>query len=128
MKANSPFPITLETMAHGQASIGLCMTNARTTATEQNGYGPLKVNWTDDLGYWPSHKTLSDFGRCIMNNELPISDDELKTNLIKWNLVDSKGNPTIPVPDAVLLLHSSHGNAVDKILLQPRVNTQNRNR
>lgn len=62
-----------------------------------NGYGPLKVNWTDELGYWPSDKMLLSFTHCIMDNQLPVKDKTLKSALIKWNLVDSEGQPTIPV-------------------------------
>lgn len=62
-----------------------------------NGYGPLKVNWTDDLGYWPNDKMLISFARCIMDDKLPIEDDELKTKLAKWNLVDADGRPTVPI-------------------------------
>lgn len=104
-------PVPNNIGSHGTWSgVYWAMYDKRTNDSDgTNGYGPLKVNWTDDLGYWPSHKTLSDFGRCIMNNELPISDDELKTNLIKWNLVDSKGNPTIPV------LKSGNGDEIDTL-------------
>ncbi|WP_300505602.1 hypothetical protein [uncultured Duncaniella sp.] len=62
-----------------------------------NGYGPLKVNWTDELGYWPSDKMLLSFARCIMDNQLPVRDEELKSKLMKWNLVDSDGQPAIPI-------------------------------
>lgn len=62
-----------------------------------NGYGQLYVNWTDELGYWPNDKLLLSFAHCIGDNLLPIKDEELKNILIKWNLVDSNGNPTIPV-------------------------------
>lgn len=62
-----------------------------------NGYGPLKVNWTDELGYWPSDKMLLSFARCIMDNQLPVKDEELKSKLMKWGLVDSEGQPIIPV-------------------------------
>lgn len=62
-----------------------------------NGYGPLKVNWTDELGYWPSDKTLIDFAHLIMEGKLPVVDVELKNKLLKWNLVDSEGQPTIPI-------------------------------
>lgn len=62
-----------------------------------NGYGPLKVNWTDELGYWPSDKMLLSFAHCIMDNQLPVKDMELKNKLLKWNLVDSDGQPAIPV-------------------------------
>lgn len=62
-----------------------------------NGYGPLKINWTDELGYWPSDKILSSFARCIIDNQLPISDNELRAALMRWNLVDSTGQINIPV-------------------------------
>ena len=62
-----------------------------------NGFGPFHVNWTDDLLYWPNNKMLSDFGSWIKENNFPVTDDDLKSKLIKWNLVDSDGNPTIPV-------------------------------
>lgn len=62
-----------------------------------NGYGPLKVNWTDELGYWPGDKMLLAFARCIMDHNLPVKDCELKTKLRQWNLVDSNGQPTIPI-------------------------------
>lgn len=62
-----------------------------------NGYGPLKVNWTDELGYWPSDKILIDFAHLIMEGKLPVVDVELKNKLLKWNLVDSEDQPTIPI-------------------------------
>lgn len=62
-----------------------------------NGYGPLKVNWTDELGYWPSDKVLIDFAHIIMDGKLPIVDTELKNKLLKWNLVNPDGQPTIPI-------------------------------
>lgn len=62
-----------------------------------NGYGPLKVNWTDELGYWPNDDMLLSFAHCITDNQLPVKDKELKSGLMKWNLIDSEGQPTIPV-------------------------------
>lgn len=62
-----------------------------------NGYGPLNVNWTDDLGYWLNDKILLAFARCIMDNQLPVEDNELKAKLVKWNLVNSNGHPSIPI-------------------------------
>lgn len=62
-----------------------------------NGYGPLMVCWTGTLGYWPSDEDLVDFARLIMDGKLPVVDAELKNNLLKWNLVDSDGQPTIPI-------------------------------
>lgn len=62
-----------------------------------NGYGPLKVNWTDELGYWPSDAVLLKYGRSILNNGVVVTDEELIEQLHKWNLVDLNGQPTIPI-------------------------------
>lgn len=62
-----------------------------------NQYGPLTINWTDQLGYWPGDKLLLSFARCIADNKLPVQDKKLREKLIKYNLVNSDGQPVIPV-------------------------------
>lgn len=72
-----------------------------------NGYGPVKVNWTDELGYWPGDKLLFKLAMAIMEGDTFITDENLKESLAQWGLTDKNGKITVPV------LHPNNGDALD---------------
>lgn len=63
-----------------------------------NSYGPISVNWSDELGYWPSDKLLIDIAKTIMahpdNLTLP---DSIASKASAWNICDASGNLTVPI-------------------------------
>jgi hypothetical protein len=97
--ADGKLPTQNQMESHGTwAGAYWAMYNKRLEAKSgTNGYGPLLVCWTEDLTYWPSDEVLINFAHLIMEGKLPVVDVKLKNDLLKWNLVDSEGKPTIPM-------------------------------
>lgn len=73
-----------------------------------NGYGPVKQNWTDNLGYWLSSAKLISFAKEIMKtNGGRIEDNEIVSAVAGWGLTDDKGNIMVPV------LHKGDNGSLD---------------
>lgn len=63
-----------------------------------NGYGSVKQNWTDSLGYWMSMRTIMAFAREVSENGGKcIENQEVINAVAGWGLTDKKGNILIPV-------------------------------
>lgn len=63
-----------------------------------NGYGPVKQNWTDNLGYWLSSAKLISFAKeVIKTNGGRIEDAGVIDAVAGWGLTDEKGNIQVPV-------------------------------
>lgn len=63
-----------------------------------NGYGPLKQNWTDSLGYWLSSNKLISFAREVMKTkDSRIENQDIIDAISGWGLTDEKGNILIPI-------------------------------
>lgn len=63
-----------------------------------NGYGPVKQNWTDNLGYWLSSAKLISFAKEVMKtNGGRIEDVNVVNAVAGWGLTDENGNIMIPV-------------------------------
>ncbi len=74
-----------------------------------NGYGPVKVTWTDDLGYWPGDNLLINLGRHINGSGIVVTDTVLNSTLTKWGLTDTDGNLNVPI------LHPGSGDEIDRL-------------
>ncbi len=96
---NGKLPAPSDMIDHGTWSGAYwAMFNKRSEVKNgTNGYGPLKINWTDDLGYWPGDELLLEFADYIISHGTIIKDATLKDKLKSWNLVNSEGQLTIPV-------------------------------
>lgn len=63
-----------------------------------NGYGPLKQNWTDNLGYWMSMSKIMSFAREISaNGGRRIENQEIIDAVADWGFTDKNGNILIPI-------------------------------
>ena len=63
-----------------------------------NGYGPVKQNWTNNLGYWMSmSKILAFAGEVSANGGKRIENQEIIDAVSDWGLTDKDGNILIPV-------------------------------
>ena len=63
-----------------------------------NGYGPVKQNWTDNLGYWMSMPKIMTFAREVAaNGGKRIVKQEVIDAVADWGLTDENGNILIPV-------------------------------
>lgn len=63
-----------------------------------NGYGPVKQNWTDNLGYWMSMPKIMTFAREVAaNGGKRIEKQEVIDAVASWGLTDENGNILIPV-------------------------------
>lgn len=66
--------------------------------TGTNGYGPLKVNWTDSLGYYPGDNSLLKFAKeIIKTNGRKIESPEVIEQMSGWGMVNKSGEIIIPV-------------------------------
>lgn len=63
-----------------------------------NSYGPVSVNWSDELGYWPGDKLLINIAKAIMahpnNLTLP---DSIASKASAWSICDASGKISVPV-------------------------------
>ena len=63
-----------------------------------NGYGPVKQNWTDNLGYWMSMPKIMTFAREVAaNSGKRIEKQEVIDAVAGWGLTDDNSNILIPV-------------------------------
>ena len=63
-----------------------------------NGYGPVKQNWTDNLGYWMSMSNIMAFAREVSaNGGKRIEKQEVIDAVAGWGLTGENGNILIPV-------------------------------
>lgn len=75
-----------------------------------NGYGPLKVNWTDDLGYWPRDSYLISFAKAVIASKgKKLTDASEIEKFRSWNLVKADGSINIPV------LHPGNVDTIDML-------------
>lgn len=73
-----------------------------------NGYGPVKQNWTDNLGYWLSSGKLTSFAQEVMKTKGGRIENKDIINSVKgWGLTDEQGNILIPV------LHAYNNDDID---------------
>ncbi len=75
-----------------------------------NMYGPLAMNWSDDLGYWPSDGMMLGVAREIMAH--PDSfyvPEKLIAKASKWGICDTNGKITVPV------LRMSESNPINNV-------------
>lgn len=73
-----------------------------------NGYGPLKQNWTDDLGYWLNSNKLMSFAQEVYKTKGgKIENHEVIDAVAGWGLTDENGNILIPV------LHTNNNDKID---------------
>lgn len=78
--------------------------------TGTNGFGPLHVNWTDSLGYYPGDKTLIQFARELSKTGgRRIENSEIAEKMSAWGLADSIGNISVPV------VHYGSGDSIDAL-------------
>lgn len=78
-----------------------------------NGYGPVKVNWSDELGYNLRTATLLSFAKEVkQSNGEKIADRAMIEKLSSWGLVDPKGRITVPV------IHYGNGDPIDVLCLE----------
>ena len=63
-----------------------------------NGYGPVKQNWTDSLGYWlNSNKLMSFANEVIKSGGNRIENQDVIDAIAGWGLVDENGDILIPI-------------------------------
>ena len=63
-----------------------------------NGYGPVKQNWTDSLGYWLNSNKLMSFAREVIKTRgNRIENQDVIDAIAGWGLADENGNILIPV-------------------------------
>lgn len=75
-----------------------------------NGFGPVKQNWTDNLGYWLSSAKLMAFaGEVNKTKGGRIGNREVIDAVAGWGLTDEDGNILIPV------LHRNSNDAIDRL-------------
>ena len=73
-----------------------------------NGYGPVKQNWTDNLGYWLSSGKLLSFAQEVRKTQgCRIENKDVIDAIAGWGLTDEKGNILIPV------LHRNSNDNID---------------
>lgn len=73
-----------------------------------NGYGPLKQNWTDNLGYWPNSNKLLSFAREIIKTKANRIENQVVISAVDgWGLTDGDGNILIPV------MHKNNNDNID---------------
>ena len=78
--------------------------------TGTNGFGPLHVNWTDSLGYYPGDKALIQFAQELLKTGArKIENPEVAEKMSAWGLVDSMGNISVPV------MHYGSGDSIDAL-------------
>lgn len=78
--------------------------------TGTNSYGPVSVNWTDSLGYFPGSASLVAFAKEVnKNNGGTVTDSALVAKLSTWGLTDTDGRITIPI------IRTNNGDPVDSI-------------
>ena len=63
-----------------------------------NGYGPVKQNWTDSLGYWLNSTKLMSFAEeVIKSGGNRIENQDIIKAIAGWGLVDENGDILIPI-------------------------------
>lgn len=63
-----------------------------------NGFGPIRQNWTDDLGYWLKTEKLIDFAKEVNKTQGdPIENKEVINEIAGWGLTDQDGTILIPI-------------------------------
>lgn len=85
-----------------------------------NGYGPVKQNWTDNLGYWMSMPKIMAFAREVSaNGGKRIENKEVIDAVSGWGLTDENGNILIPV------LHRNNKDNIDLLCRSITVDLSN---
>ena len=85
-----------------------------------NGFGPLKQNWTNSLGYWMSTSKMLALAREVLaNGGNTIDNQELINSIAEWGLTDEKGNILIPV------LHRNNNDHIDSLCRAITTNLSN---
>lgn len=78
--------------------------------TGTNSYGPLSVNWTDSLGYYPGSAALIALASEIIKSDgSAVTDSALAVRMSAWGLTDTDGNLTVPV------IRRNSGDPVDSL-------------
>lgn len=73
-----------------------------------NGYGLVKQNWTDNLGYWMSSDKMIAFAKEVAKtNGDKIEDRQIIDAVAGWGMTDESGNILIPV------LHRNNNDSID---------------
>lgn len=73
-----------------------------------NGYGSVKQNWTDNLGYWMSMSNIMAFAREVSDNGgKRIENQEVIDAVSGWGLTDKNGNILIP------MMHRNNNDSID---------------
>lgn len=63
-----------------------------------NGFGALRLNWTDSLAHYPSNQIMFDFQNEFIQNR-KVTDAKLIEQLYRFGVVDQSGKITIPIID-----------------------------
>ena len=75
-----------------------------------NGYGPIKLNWSDSLCYWVSTKKMLQVANEINSTRKPvITDRELAQWFSPWGICDAEGQITVPV------IYKGSGDEMDRL-------------
>ena len=61
-----------------------------------NGFGALRLNWTDSLAYYPNNQIMFDFQNEFIKNR-KVTDAKLIEQLYRFGVVDQSGKITIPI-------------------------------
>ena len=78
-----------------------------------NGYGPIKLNWSDSLCYWVSTKKMLQVANEINSTRKPvITDRELAQWFSPWGICDAEGQITVPV------IYKGSGDEMDRLCCQ----------
>lgn len=73
-----------------------------------NGFGPVKQNWTENLGYWLSANKLAAFSKEVVKTKgNRIDNRDVIDAIAGWGLTDENGNILIPV------IHANNNDSVD---------------
>ena len=73
-----------------------------------NGYGPVKQNWTDNLGYWLNSNKLVSFAKEVIKTKgNRIENQSVIDAVAGWGLTDENGNILIP------MIHANNNDNID---------------
>lgn len=75
-----------------------------------NGYGTVRQNWTDNLGYWLKSAKLIDFAKEVMKTKGDrIGNRDVIEAIAGWGLTDENGDILIPV------MRKNSGDNIDRL-------------
>lgn len=78
-----------------------------------NGFGALRLNWTDSLAHQPNNQIMIDFQNEFIKNR-KVTDVELIERLCRFGVVDQRGNIAIPIIDEA---ETSEFNAICDVII-----------